>query len=139
MILWLTTERPERTVIQETLGVTPEFVRPPLLMWNDKVANVCEELGLSIVTGNVSWRDFPAGYNLEESGSATYESLTTHAHDGAIWALHAHSSDTPAAFISTLPVLYEQGYRFCTVAELMEYNGQTRQPGVAYGEVVAVY
>lgn len=128
-----------QTVVQETLGVTPEYLRPPLLLSNETVIGICKDLGISIVTGNVSWRDFPTGYTLEVDGTATYDSLTTHARDGAVWILHAHNGDTPTEYIRAIADLYDQGYRFCTVAELMEYNGQTREAGKSYGEVIPVY
>lgn len=128
-----------QTVVQEALGVTPQYLRPPLLLTNDTVRKVCKQLGLSLVTGNSSWRDFPAGYTLEETGGATYESLTTHARDGAIWIIHAHNGDGPTEYARAIADLHEQGYRFCTVAELVEYNGQTREAGKTYGEVIAVY
>ena len=128
-----------QAVVQETLGVTPEYLRPPLLLSNDTVVSICKTLGISIVTGNTSWRDFSSGYTLEVNGGATYDSLIKHARDGAIWILHAHNGDTPTEYARAIADLYEQGYRFCTVAELVEYNGQTRQPGVGYNEVVAVY
>lgn len=128
-----------QTVVQETLGVTPEYLRPPLLLTNDTVREVCKELGISLVTGNVSWRDFKSGYTLEETGGATYESLTTHARDGAIWIIHAHNGDGPTEYARAIADLHTQGYRFCTVAELVEYNGMTREAGVTYNEVLAAY
>ncbi|MBP3392781.1 MAG: polysaccharide deacetylase family protein [Clostridia bacterium] len=128
-----------QTVVQEALGVTPEYLRPPLLLSNDTVRKVCKQLGLSLVTGNSSWRDFPSGYTLEESGGVTFESLTNYARDGAIWIVHAHNGDAPTEYPRAIQYLYEQGYRFCTVAELMEYNGQTREAGQTYKEVIPVY
>ena len=128
-----------QAVVQETLGVTPEYVRPPYLISNSTVTEVCKELGLSIVTGNTSWRDFKAGYTLEESGGVTFDSLTQHARDGAIWIIHAHNGNAPTEYPRAIAYLYEQGYRFCTVAELLEYNGWTRKPGVTYSEVLAAY
>ena len=128
-----------QTVVQETLGVTPEYMRPPLLLTNDTVREVCKELGISLVTGNYSWRDFKSGYTLEETGGVTFESLTHYARDGAIWIIHAHNGDAPTEYPRAIEYLYEQGYRFCTVADLMEYNGMTREAGVTYSEVLAAY
>ena len=128
-----------QAIVQETLGVTPEFLRPPLLLSNDTVREICKELGISIVTGNTSWRDFKSGYTLEESGGVTFDSLTQHARDGAIWIVHAHNGNAPTEYPRAIEYLYGQGYRFCTVADLLAYNGWTREAGVTYNEVLAAY
>ncbi len=128
-----------QAIVQETLGVTPEYLRPPLLLSNATVTKICKELGISIVTGNTSWSDFSAGYTLEETGGATYESLTTHARDGAIWIIHAHNGEGPTEYAKAIADLYKEGYRFCTVDDLLTYNGVSREAGVTYNEVIAAY
>lgn len=131
-------------VIEATLGVKPKSLRPPYLLSNDDVVKASRELGLSIITGNVRWGQYNAGYVLEsthEDGTkgASYESLTTYAHDGAIWILHAHQATTISAVEEALPDLYKQGYRFCSVADLFKYNGITMVAGDSYAEVTAAY
>ena len=128
-----------QAVVQEALGVTPQWLRPPLLLTNATVTEVCTEQNLAIFTGNISWRDAPGGYFLEVDGQDTYTDLMANARDGAVWILHPSVAGTPEAYNEAIADLYNQGYRFCTMTELVTYNGKTIEAGVTYNEVVAAY
>lgn len=125
-----------QSIIQSTVGVTPAFVRPPYLRSDSRVVEICRKHNLSLVTGNSSWEYASGGYVTEVTGGASYDSLTGNAYDGAIWILHAHQTNTVASLLQALPDLYSQGYRFCTVSELLAYNGVNRVAGRSYAEVI---
>ncbi len=125
-----------QTVVQHTLGVTPCFLRPPYLLNNALVADICRKNGLSLVMGNSSRAHAPAGYVTEEQRGATRDLLLGNAYHGAIWILHAHRPTTVCALLEALPVLHRRGYRFCTVSQLLAYNGVEREAGRAYAEIV---
>ncbi len=133
-----------QSIVKETLGVTPKSLRPPYLLSNANVVKAARELGLSIITGNYHWGwGANASYTLEATHDgikgATYETLTTNAHDGAIWILHAHQASTISAVEEALPALYEQGYRFCSVSDLFRYNSVSMIAGESYAEVIPAY
>lgn len=72
-------------------------------------------------------------------GDATKESvknaLLNKASDGAIVAGHStnRTNCTPDALEEALPILYEQGYRFCSVSELFQLRGVKSIP---YGKQI---
>lgn len=72
-------------------------------------------------------------------GEATAETvknaLLTRASDGAIAAGHATNKTncTPEGLAEALPILYEQGYRFCSVGELFELRNIKNIP---YGKEI---
>lgn len=44
-----------QAVIKETLGVTPVFLRPPLMMTNDNVFAACKAQDISLISANYRW------------------------------------------------------------------------------------
>jgi peptidoglycan/xylan/chitin deacetylase (PgdA/CDA1 family) len=107
---------------EETLGVEIRFLRPPYISGSAEVWETCRQLGLTAYGMNRVWTTDPAD---------TAEMLAG-AYDGAFWLLHAHALSTPGAVEEAVPILVEQGYRFCTMSELFEYMGKEPVPGRMY-------
>lgn len=110
-------------LIKEKTGVTPKYWRGGGFAYSERVYEKLEELNLPAIGCYTNLGSDWSG------GSATVDSIVNvllgNLPDGAIIGAHSSSNTyaTPDALEIALPQLYEQGYRFCTVSELLEYKG----------------
>lgn len=109
-------------LIKEKTGVTPKYWRGAGYAYSEQVYAHLEEIGMYAIGCHTSLGSDYSG------GTATVDGivnvLLSGLPDGAIVGGHSSSNTyvTPQALAIALPQLYEQGYRFCTVSELMEYR-----------------
>lgn len=108
---------------EQNLGIRPKYFRgggfsQGAQMWN--VVAEQEMIAIACLTG---------GYGDHSGGSATVEGMSNRLLgglvDGEIICMHSTNSSgvTPDTLAIALPTLYEQGYRFCTVSELLKFRG----------------
>lgn len=110
-------------LIEQYTGATPKFWRGAGFTYSEKIYAHLEELNMPAIG---SYTQVGGDYS---GGTATVDSivsvLMSGLPDGAIVGAHSSSKTyvTPDALAIALPQLYDQGYRFCTVSELLEYKG----------------
>ena len=110
-------------LIKEHTGVTPKFWRGAGYTYGEKIYEHLEELNMPAIGCYTSLGSDYSG------GTATVDGIVNvllkGLPDGAIIGGHSSSNTyvTPKALEIALPQLYAQGYRFCTVSELLEYKG----------------
>lgn len=91
--------------------------RPPGGIYNDLLADVCNERGYDMVLWSIDTRDW-AGTSAEDIEREILDNVE----DGAIILLHDYvcgESHTDVALKSVIPKLKELGYSFVTVSELI--------------------
>lgn len=112
--------RCQELITSET-GQTPKFLRPAGVHTNEELYLAASSLGLPCVSGN---RITPVSdYSNETTADMIVERVLTNAFDGAIILLHGTNTRTAEATERLCEILYNDGYRFCTVSELFELKG----------------
>ncbi len=113
-------------LIEETVGRTPQFFRPPYINVSDTMWD------------NISL-PFICGYGVDDwvptvPAKEREDRIVADAKHGAIVLLHDLYGNTPTveAVDAAIPRLKEQGYRFVTVAQLFELTGTKPQPRQMY-------
>ena len=112
-------------LLEKMVGVRPKFFRAGNYakctgMWEllkeEKVSAIFSYKGFSDYVGGKDTADSIAKYLTE-----------TDIPDGAIMGMHSNNMNfaTPDGLEKALPILYEKGYRFCTLSELFELRGIT--------------
>ncbi len=105
-------------------GAYPALFRPPYGKYNEHVLDACAELGCHLVV----WSDGLEMFDWEMPGvDALVDTLLRHARPGCIALLHDYGGDrsqTVAALREAIPLLRGQGYRLCTVSQLMALGGR---------------
>ena len=111
-------------LIENVTGSAPKFFRGGGYAYSQRIYERLEKLDMRAIGYHTSLGSDYSG------GSATTESIienirNTTLPDGSVIIGHASNSlrITPEALKVLLPELYKQGYRFCTISELIEYKG----------------
>jgi peptidoglycan/xylan/chitin deacetylase (PgdA/CDA1 family) len=111
-------------LIKNITGSDPKFFRGGGYAYSQRVYERLEMLDLTAIGYHTSVGSDYSG------GSATTESIidtlrNASLPDGAVIIGHASNSlrITPEALKVVLPELYNQGYRFCSMSELIQYKG----------------
>ncbi len=110
----------QELIINET-GQTPKFLRPAGVHANDELYLAASSLGLPCVSGNC--KRAVSDYSSETSADMIVERVLDNAFDGAIILLHGTNDRTAEATERLCDILYNDGYRFCTVEELFRLKG----------------
>ncbi len=110
-------------LIKQHTGMTPKYWRGAGYAYSEKIYEHLEELNMPAIgcCTNLG-SDWSGGtVTVDEIVDRLLEGLP----DGAIIGAHSSSKTyvTPNALAIALPLLYQQGYRFCTLSELFEYKG----------------
>ena len=126
----VTTCKQEILNVNEVLkpyGITPKYFRSPGFSTSSNLESILRELQLPNIGYQIPISDWSGGSATKES---IKNSLLTRASDGAIVAMHSTNKTnvTPDALAEALPILYEQGYRFCSVDELFTLRNVTNIP-----------
>ena len=110
-------------LLKEELNVTNKFFRAGGFSQSSYMWSVLTGLNMPAIRCVVSFGDYAGG-------SATKEQIAqklteTDLCDGAIIGMHSTNSNcvTADGLSLALPILYEKGYRFCTLSELLELRG----------------
>ncbi len=79
----------------------------------------------------------PKDYMADITAQQRADFLLENAKDGVIVLMHdaAGNDQTVEALQIAIPLLIEQGYRFVTLSELFEQQGETPNPNIMYSEV----
>lgn len=111
-----------QNIVKEKTGVIMKYLRPSGAHSNEVVYAVAKELNLPIIYGNRGGQ-MAADWDHSVSAEEIAEGIRKSTYDGAILLMHAWNEKTLAALRETLPELYEDGYRFCTLSELFAFKG----------------
>lgn len=106
-------------LIQQYTGITPALIRPPYGAYNDFVL---EALPYPFVNWNHDTEDWSL-----QNADLISQSLED-AKAGSVILMHSLYPETLEALEKSLPILYEQGYRFVTVSELYRIYGVSLIP-----------
>ncbi len=111
-------------VIDQMVGVTPEFFRPPYIATSN---TMYENIDLPFING-IGCKDWEATVTAEER----VETILTTVKDGDIILLHDFDGNiaTVNALDEIIPKLLEDNYAFVTVSQLFELKGV--EPNVEY-------
>ena len=94
--------------------------RPPGGVLNKGIKNIAGKLGYDIILWDVDTRDWA-----HTSPDAIYRNVIENTKSGSIILFHDYISDyspTAEAISKIIPELQDQGYKFVTVGELLEYH-----------------
>ncbi len=110
-------------LIKQHTGVTPKFWRGGGFAYSERVYEKLEEVGMPAIGSYIQVGSDWSGGTATVDGIVSV--LMSGLPDGAIIGAHSSSKTyvTPQALAIALPQLYAQGYRFCTVSELINYKG----------------
>jgi peptidoglycan/xylan/chitin deacetylase (PgdA/CDA1 family)/LysM repeat protein len=106
--------RETNRVLFETLNINPKMFRPSFGELNDDVINVAKEMDYSIILWSISTLDWET-----QDAIATYESIMTNVHNGAIILCHDTVKSTMDAMERVIPELISKGYTLVTVSTLL--------------------
>ena len=111
-------------MIEQNLGVRPKYFRGGGFSQGTEMWKVVGEQGMVAINCLAGFGDYSGG---EATVDGIIAKLKSGILDGAILCMHSTNSKgvTPDALAIALPELYSQGYRFCTVSELMAFKGVT--------------
>lgn len=121
-----------RTELEDTLALMPEgcdisLLRPPGGASALQVKEVCQDMGLSIITWSVDPRDWAV-----HSAPDVEQSVLEQVGDGDIILMHDMYDSSIEAALYLVDELESQGYEFVTVSELAGFRQCTLEPGSIY-------
>lgn len=112
-------------LIEKTVGLTPSYFRPPMGLFTPSMLDAVSESGMTAVVGEVYPRD-----PYRPGTDKIVERVLSRIKPGSIVILHdsgtfgkVDRSQTIAAVSILIDRLRDQGYRFLTVGELLNLNG----------------
>ncbi len=111
--------------ISRLTGSEPTLMRPPQGRTDDRVSEICKELGMAEVLWTVTAKD----YATDDTALITRRVLEGADRDGII-LLHPLHKGTVPAMPSILRALSKQGYTFVTVSQLLAPG--KAEPGKIY-------
>jgi len=100
--------------IQAITGVKPILFRPPYGDYNDKVVQVCREMGHYTIQWDVDSLDWK-----ELGPESIIERVTKKVKNGSIVLFHNAAKDTPAALPTILETLQKDGYKIVPISQLI--------------------
>lgn len=111
-------------------GIVPKFFRAAGYSTGSNLETVLVDMKLPHIAYQIAVADYSGGTATVESIRAA---LLEKAVDGAIVGMHSTNKNnvTPTALGQALPILYKQGYRFCSVEELFKLRNVQ---GIPYGK-----
>ncbi len=108
-------------IVETRTGVKMKYLRPAGVHANTALYEAAKELGLLCISGNC--KKAVSDYNKDVSAELIVERVLDNAFDGAIILLHGNNGRTADATDRICEILYNDGYRFCTVDELFKFKG----------------
>ncbi|HHT24953.1 MAG TPA: polysaccharide deacetylase family protein [Clostridiaceae bacterium] len=97
--------------IKEYTGITPTMIRPPYGAYNDSVLE-------ALPYPHIIWNHDTEDWRLRNANLISNSIENTR--PGSVILMHSLFPETLEALKQSLPILYEQNYRFVTVSELYE-------------------
>lgn len=124
---------------KENLDYTCKWFRGSGHSSNEYLWEYLTQIGMPATSGNYSHADF-------SNGSATVEDIVNNLTSdeiphGSVILNHSTKASgvTPDALEQVLPILYEKGYRFCTLTQLFELQGIDYEDIPTDGHIKRVY
>ena len=124
---------------KENLDYTCKWFRGSGHSSNEYLWEYLTQIGMPATSGNYSHGDF-------SNGSATVEDIVNNLTSdeiphGSVILNHSTKASgvTPDALEQVLPILYEKGYRFCTLTQLFELQGIDYDDIPTVGHIKRVY
>lgn len=120
-------------LIKEATGIAHvTLMRPPYGQAPKNVQEVCDELGLKIITWNIDTDDWRSSTGEDKMTSNVMSNLK----DGSIILMHDRSEKAYNTTLNIIDQIREKGYEFVTVSELLGWQPHT-PPGGATAEGAA--
>lgn len=118
--------------IKDTLMLLPDgcktvFLRPPGGSESHAVAEIAEDMGLSILLWSVDPRDWAV-----HDAAVVETAVISQVRSGDVILLHDLSDSSVDAALSIVDKLQAEGFQFVTVSELARIQGASLQPGKTY-------
>ncbi len=101
-------------VVKNITGKPMHLCRPPGGDYNDKVAQVCEALGYTVVL----WTDDPGDYK-DPGGKVLMERLTSRVGNGGIILVHDGVQETLDILPKFIQTMKKKGYEFVTIDQML--------------------
>ena len=108
-------------LVKTTCDVDMKYLRPAEVHTNSALYEAALDLNLPCVSGNS--KRAVTDYASETTADMIVERVLENAFDGAIILLHGNNDRTAEATERLCEILYNDGYRFCTVDELFKFKG----------------
>ncbi|MBO5746878.1 MAG: polysaccharide deacetylase family protein [Clostridia bacterium] len=108
-------------IVETWTGVKMKYLRPAGVHANEALYEAAKGLGLPCISGNC--KSAVSDYKSDVSAEMIVERVLDNAFDGAIILLHGNNTRTAEATERICDILYNEGYRFCTVDELFRFKG----------------
>ncbi len=108
-------------IVETRTGVKMKYLRPAGVHANTALYEAAKDLGLPCISGNC--KRPVSDYSSDVSADMIVERVLENAFDGAIILLHGNNTRTADATERLCELLYNDGYRFCTVDELFRFKG----------------
>jgi uncharacterized repeat protein (TIGR02543 family) len=118
------------TAIKAITGEDPVLFRAPNLNYGSNLSQVCKDMGLALIDGNVH-NDWESSVSSEEIKN----SVLNNPRDGGIILLHENNTSggrTMAVLPDIVNGLRERGFWITTVSQLAIIKDKTLEPGVRY-------
>ena len=118
-------------LISEITGEAPVLFRAPNLDHGANLSQVCTNMGMALIDGNVH-NDWPG------SSAAIKNSVLSNPQDGGIILLHENNTsqgNTMAVLPEIISGLREKGFWIMTVSELAIVKEKKLEAGVRYGSI----
>src|SRR5699024_6067780 len=115
--------------IQQATGIWPHLVRPPYGAYDNDIINHAINNENSLILWSIDSLDWQS-----RNAASVNSKIQTEITSGAMVLMHDIHPSTADALPELLSTLKEQGYRFVTVSELLELQGQNGV-GPHYGYV----
>jgi len=114
--------------IEAVIGFAPPLMhRAPFGLANDRVFDVSQDLGYSLLHWSVDPQDWR-----NRCPDWIYYYIMKRVVDGSIILLHDIHTTTAEAMIQVIPRLIEEGFQLVTASELIEYHYGEIEPGLRY-------
>lgn len=100
-------------VFEEVLGITPKTYRPP---YGARTDTIDEAIGKPAILWSIDTEDWRS-----RNAQSVFDMVRNNVKDGDIILMHDIHPETVEASARILKYLYDEGYEFVTVSELMGY------------------
>ena len=110
-------ERLEKIYFEKTGNEMARFYRPPEGRYDEKTLRFADELSYKTIFWSLAYADWDN--NNQPSTEKAMKILSDNIHNGAIILLHPTSATNAEIMRDFISLLKAQGYRFCTLEELL--------------------
>ncbi|MDO5397691.1 MAG: polysaccharide deacetylase family protein [bacterium] len=102
--------------LRDEFGYTTYYMRPPEGTFNERSLAVAKDMGYNTILWSFAYYDYDP--SAQHGVDYAYDMITRYMHDGAIYLLHAVSSDNANVLESIIQYAIENGYEFGSLDDL---------------------